>query len=279
MTALKERRIFPVLNPKPLLKGFFTSLDISPALVSRILYRHWLVFAKTWKANIMFNFVEPVLYLWAMGFGLGVYVANIQGYSYLEFIAPGLIASSAMFATCYEATYDSYTRMSFHKIFYAIVSTPASMDDVVMAELIYGALKSVLYGSVFLLVTVLFGLVKSWWVFLMPIPLFIGGLIFSSLSMVWTSMAPNYDAFNYFFTLIITPMFFLAGIFFPVNNLPAGVQAFSWLTPLYHEVEVIRNLFYGQINMATLANFVWLTAAMLLLIRFPLVMVRNRLIQ
>ncbi len=268
-----------MLNPFRLLRGFFKPIDISPSMVSRILYRHWLVYRKTWKANIMFNFVEPVLYLWAMGFGLGVYVTNIQGHSYLDFIAPGLIASSAMFATCYEATYDSYTRMSFHKIFHAIVSTPASMDDVVLGELIYGAFKSVLYGTVFLIVTAFFGLVQSWAVLLLPIPLVITGLVFASLATAWTSMAPSYDAFNYFFTLIITPMFLLSGIFFPVSNLPAAVQVVAWFTPLYHEVEVLRGLVYGQLNSTTLLHFLWLVAVMLLLIKVPLVMVRNRLIQ
>jgi len=226
----------------------------------------------------MFNFVEPVLYLWAMGFGLGIYVTQIEGFSYLEFIAPGLIASSAMFATCYEATYDSYTRMSFHKIFHAIVSTPASMDDVVMGELLYGALKSVLYGSVFLMVTGLFGLINSWWVLLVPIPLFITGLIFSSLAAIWTSMAPGYDAFNYFFTLIITPMFLFSGIFFPVSNLPTVIQFLAWLLPLYHEVEIIRGLVHGNIGPELFLHLGWLMATMVLLLRFPLVMVRNRLI-
>lgn len=266
-------------NPIVLLKGLTRPADISISQVFRILYRHWLVFVKTWRANIMFNFVEPILYLWAMGFGLGVYVTNIQGYSYLEFIAPGLIASSAMFATSYEATYDSYTRMSFHKIFNAIVSTPASMDDVVMAELLYGAFKSVLYGSVFLIVTAFFGLVNSWWVLLIPLPLFLGGLIYASLGMIWTSMAPGYDAFNYFFTLIITPMFLFSGIFFPVDNLPSGVQAVTWLAPLFHGVEIIRSLVHGQIGVNLLIHSAILVIGTLLIIKVPLVMVRNRLIQ
>lgn len=227
----------------------------------------------------MFNFLEPILYLWAMGFGLGVYVEKIQGLSYIDFLAPGLIASSAMFSTAYEMTYGSFTRMSFQKTFHAMVATPVSMDDVVMGEMIYGTFKGVLYGTVFLLVTFLFGLVKSPLALLVPFPLLLMALIFSILSLVWTGLAPNYDSFGYFFTIIITPMFFFSGIFFPVDNLPEAVQFLPWLTPLYHGVVIIRSLVLGSFHPSDLWHLGFLAAMIILLIRVPLVMVKNRLIQ
>lgn len=266
----KVRRFFNEMTTWP---------DLCWPLVFKVFRRNLKVFLKTWKANLMFNFLEPVLYLWAMGFGLGVYVEKIQGLSYLNFLAPGLIASSAMFSTAYEMTYDSFTRMSFQKTFHAMVATPVSMDDVVMGEIIYGTFKGVLYGMVFLLVNLLFGLVKSPLALLVPVPLILMALTFSILSLIWTSLAPNYDSFGYFFTIIISPMFLFSGIFFPVENLPAAVKFLPRLTPLYHAVVAIRGLVLGNFHLSELWHLGLLAALVILLIRVPLVMVKNRLIQ
>ena len=226
----------------------------------------------------MFHFIEPVLYLWAMGFGLGVYVNNVQGLPYIQFLAPGLVASSTMFAVSYEMTYDSFTRMNYHKTFHAMVATPVSMEDVVMGEIIYGTFKGLLYGSVFFTVTLLFGLVKSPWALLLPVPLILLAVTFSVLSLVWTSVAPNYESFGYFFTLFMSPMFLFSGIFFPVESLPAGVRYLAWATPLYHTVEVVRPLILGKINTSILVHLGVLTVFAVLPLRIPLVMIKNRLI-
>lgn len=260
-------------------KELTTLPDLSWPLVARVFLRNLRVFLKTWKANLMFNFLEPVLYLSAMGFGLGVYVNRIHGLPYINFLASGLIASSAMFSTAYEMTYDSFTRMSYQKTFHAMVATPVSMDDVVMGEMIYGTFKGVLYGMVFLLVNLLFGLVKSPLALLVPVPLILMALTFSILSLIWTSVAPNYDSFGYFFTLVVSPMFLFSGIFFPVENLPAAVRFLPWMTPLYHAVEVIRAMVLGNLTSASLVHLGWLAAFAILTIRLPLVMVKRRLIQ
>ena len=262
-----------------LFKGITQKPDLSRVLIMKTVYRNMLVFKKTWLANIMFNFIEPLLYLWAMGFGLGMFVGEINGMPYIEFLAPALIASSAMFSTTYEMTYGSFTRMSHQKIFHGMVATPVSMDDVVFGEIIYGTIKGVLYGCVFFLVVAMFGLVKSPWAFLMPIPLGLMVMAFSILSLIWTSVAPNFDSFNYFFTLLISPMFLFAGVFFPVESLPMGLDVLPWFTPLYHAVEVIRPLLHGEVSLSLLSHIVWLTAFNALTIRLPLIMVQNRLVQ
>jgi len=277
MTGNLEGWILP--KGVSLLKGWAARPDIRWDMVWLVFRRNFLVFLKTWKANIMFNFVEPVMYLWAMGFGLGVYVEQVQGIPYVQYLAPGLIASSAMFATSFEMTYGSFTRMTHQKTFQAMVATPVSMEDVVAGEIMYGCFKSVLYGVVFLLVTGLFGLVKSPWVLLLPLLLALCGLVFSLLAMTWTSLAPDYDSFNYFFTLVITPMFLFSGIFFPLAGLPPLAQKIAWLTPLYHVVEVSRALVLGRLTSGALTHLAWLLVLVALTFRLPLVMVKNRLIQ
>jgi len=257
----------------------FSRPDISWPMVARVFFRNLLLFKKTWKSNLMFNFLEPVFYLWAMGFGLGAYVNQIQGLSYVEFLAPALIASAGMYAAAYEMTYGSYTRMAVQKSFQGIVATPVSMDDVVMAELLYGTFKGLLYGLVFLAVVTLFGLVRSAWTLLVPIPLIMTVMGFAVLSMIWTSLAPGYDSFEYFFTLVITPMFFFSGIFFPIDTLPEGIQLIAWLTPLYHAVAVIRPLILGQVSWQLAGHVGWLLAFLLLTLRLPMAMIKHRLIQ
>jgi len=267
------------MKKQNLLHGFFIKPDLDFGLVCRVFYRNLKVFRKTWKANIMFNFLEPLLYLWAMGFGLGVYVTSINGLTYLDFLAPGLVASSAMFATTYEMTYNSYTRMSKEKIFHGMVVTPVSMDDIILGEIIYGTFKGLLYGIVFFIVVALFGIVQSPLAMLIPVPLVLMAIIFSNLSLIWTSLAPNYDSFGYFFTLLISPMFLFAGIFFPIESLPAGIGLLPWFTPLYHAVETIRPLVLGQGTGAITGHLLWLAIVALATLPFPLVMVKNKLIQ
>lgn len=262
-----------------LLKGINTWPDLSWSLAFKVFLRNLRVFKKTWKANLMFNFIEPVLYLTAMGFGLGVYVSKVHGLPYLDFLAPGLICSSAMFSTSYEMTYDSFTRMNHQKVFQAIVATPASVDDIVMGEILFGTFKGVLYGTVFMFVTLFFGVVKSPLALFVPFFLALLALNLSILSMVWTSIAPNYDSFGYFFTLFISPMFLFSGVFFPVETLPEGVRFLSWFTPLYHTAEVVRPLVLGRVGTGILSHIAWLAAFILLFIRFPLAMVKNRLIK
>lgn len=267
------------IGRKKILRGLSKTPDISWPLVGRVFWRNLLVFKKTWKANLMFNFVEPILYLWAMGFGLGTYVTEIDGLSYLNYLAPALICSSAMFATTYEMSYGSFSRMSHERIFQGMVATPVSMDDVVMGEIFYGTFKGMLYGLVFFLVVFLFGVVRSPWALLIPLPLGLMVMIFSNIALIWTSIAPNYDSFGYFFTLFISPMFLFAGVFFPIDSLPQAIRFLPWMTPLYHAVEVVRPFVLGQVSPAVLPNLLWLAAAALLTLRFPLVMVKNRLIQ
>ncbi len=260
-----------------LLSGFWSVPDVAPYYVWAVFRRHLLVFKKTWLANIMFNFVEPVLYLWAMGFGLGAYVFLGGGQTYTEFIGPALVASSAMFATCYEATYGSFTRMGPQKVFHSMSSTPVSLEDVILAEALYATFKGVLYGAVFLAVVALFGAAKSPWALLVPLPLLLMSAVFANISLIWTSAAPSYDSYNYFFTLFISPMFLFAGVFFPLEGLPPAYRTLAWFTPLYHAVEVVRPLAYGRPSPACFGHLAWLLGAFLVTLRFSLLMLKNRL--
>ncbi|MGB9860347.1 MAG: ABC transporter permease [Moorellaceae bacterium] len=244
----------------------------------KVFWRNFVVFRKTWLSNIMFNFIEPLLYLGAMGLGLGSYIPSIHGMSYVQFLAPGLIASSAMWATASECTYDSFTRMRYQKIYHALVVTPISLDEVVVGEILFGAFKGVLYGTVILLVIFLLGLVNSAWALLIPAVLILCGLVFAELSMIWMGLVPKMDTFSYYFTLLITPMFLFSGIFFPLDSLPYLAQQLAWCIPLFHVVELLRALTLGQVSLRLWSHILWLLAFIAIFFYPPIYLLRRRLL-
>lgn len=259
-----------------LVRDFFRWPDISWGIL-RVFARNMKVFRKTWKASIMFNFLEPLLYLSAMGFGLGAYVSDINGLSYLHYIAPGFVASSAMWAVSYESTYGSYLRLDYQKTYQAIIATPLSIEDVVLGDMLYGAFKSVLYGSVILVVIFSLGLVASPWALLLPLVLFLSGLLFAIMGLTWTGLAKAFDHFNYYFTLILTPMFVYSGVFYPLEGMPDWVREIIWFTPLIHVVNLARGLVLGQVGSHLLVDLAWVVGFIILFINFPIVLIRHRL--
>lgn len=252
-------------------------LDIS-TLCLRVFQRHLTVFARTWKTSVALNFVEPLLYLTALGLGLGAYVRPIEGLSYLHYLAPGLVAASAMFATAYECTYGTFIRFKYQKTFQAMVATPLSMDDVVLGEVLWGTFKSLLYGTIILMVISVLGLVSSAWALLIPVAMVLGGFQFALLSMLWTGLVPNIDSFNYFFSLIITPLFLFSGVFFPLSDLHPALQSLAWVSPLYHVVVLTRSLATGAMNATLVPSVLWLTMVSVLLLPFAVYLMRRLVI-
>jgi lipooligosaccharide transport system permease protein len=230
----------------------------SPAhfAIPRLTYRVWKVwhrnfdvFTKTIKVNFLPSLLEPILYLLAFGFGLGGFIPSIQGQSYIGFIAPALVAISIMNGSFFECTFASFVRMYFQKTFDAIVATPVSVEEVVAGELLWGATRATFNTTIVLAVVAAFGLISSP-LFLLVIPLaFFGGLMFASMAMCFTSVAPNIDFFNFPSFLFLTPMFFLCGTFFPLTSLPLAAQGVALtVLPLTHVVNVIRGLVSGHLE-------------------------------
>jgi lipooligosaccharide transport system permease protein len=243
----------------------------------RVWQRHWLVYTKLYKTSFALNFAEPALYLLAMGFGLGAFVQNIHGQPYVKFIAPGIVASSSVFAAVYECTYGTYIRMTFQKTFDAILATPVGLDDLIAGELIWGATKSVIFGTTIIIVITLFGLVDSPLI-LLTIPfIFLGGLIFAELAVIFSALVPGIDYFSYFYTLFMTPLFLFSGIFFPLDAMPSIVVRLAFFTPLYHLVNICRSLSAGSLSGA-LVSMVCIVVAVLLLSPLPFRFMKKRII-
>jgi lipooligosaccharide transport system permease protein len=249
----------------------------SPRYAASVVNRNTRVFSKLWKGALLPQFLDPLFYLVALGFGLGTYVASINGQDYRDFLAPGLIASAAMWAAAFECTYNVYFRMHETRLYDAILSTPVEVQDVVAGDLTWSAIRSTIYGTVFLIVVAAFGLIHSPWAILLPPLVGLGGLCMSVVAYTFTALIPHIDMYSYFFTLGITPMFLFSGIFFPFDELPGFAEVIAWFTPLYHSVEISREMADGPGPMV-LVHAVWLAAVSVALFVVPVRAVRRRLV-
>lgn len=232
-------------------------MSIARAVQSSVFWGGWRVwqrdrdaFLRGWKVEVGGIAVEPFVILLAMGFGLGAYIEDFDGLTYAEFVAPGILASYAMYHATFDATFGAYLRMETHHIYDAILSTPLEPEDIVMGEVLWGASRSALTGVAVLAAALVFGLVGSPLALLAVPAAFLTGLVFASLSMMLTATVTTIGAMNNFFTLFITPMFFFSGVFFPMDRLPDAVQTLAWALPLTPAAALARGLFAGELSWA-----------------------------
>ncbi len=208
--------------------------------------RNVLVWRKLLGPSLLINFGEPFLYLLGLGYGLGLFIGDMMHMPYLTFLASGILASSAMNIASFEAMFSVYTRMIPQRTYEAILATPLEVSDILAGEMLWCATKAVINGAAILSVATLLGAVQSWtalWV--LPIQ-FVVGLCFAGPALIMTALARGYDFFNYYATLVITPMFVLSGVFYPVSSLPPLLQGIVQFLPLTHAVDLIRPLVAGQ---------------------------------
>jgi lipooligosaccharide transport system permease protein len=222
----------------------------------RLTYRVWTVwrrnldvFMKTWHVNFLPSLIEPILYLLAFGFGLGTFVTEIEGISYMQWIAPGLVAITVMYGAFFECTYGSFVRMYYQRTFDAIIATPINVDEVIAGEVLWGATRATFNAAIVLAVIAAFGLISSP-LFLVILPVaFFGGLLFAALGMSFTALAPNIDFFNYPTFLLITPMFLISNTFIPLATFPSQLQAIALgVLPLTHIADLSRVLIVGRVE-------------------------------
>lgn len=214
----------------------------------RVWQRNRDVFLKQWRSEAPGFVIEPFLVLLAMGVGLGTYVALEGGQEYVDFIAPGIVAGYGMFSATFECTYGSFVRMKVQKTYDAIIATPLNIEDVAAGEVFWGATRALLTSCFILAVAASFGLVHSpWAVLVVPLSL-LSGIMFASIALFFTSLAPSIYSFNYYFTLFMTPMFFFSGVFFPLDSFPPLVQHLSWIAPLTPVANLARALMGGDLS-------------------------------
>lgn len=210
--------------------------------------RNFLVWKKLAIPSLVGNIAEPLITLVAFGFGVGALVGTVDGVPYIQFLASGAICMSVMMAASFEALYSAFSRMHVQKTWDAIRVTPTSLDDVLLGELVWAATKSVFSGVAILAVIVALGISREWTLLLALPLLLLTGLVFSAIGLIVNAKARGYDFFTYYFTLVLTPMTFLSGVYFPLTSLPVPLQWLAQVLPLHAAVELVRPLFFGQFD-------------------------------
>lgn len=242
-----------------------------------IWYRHYLVWKKMAIPSILGHLADPLIYMLGLGLGLSSLIPEMGGTSYILFLAAGTLCYSTMNSATFEALYSGFSRMHHQRTWDAILNTPITLDDIVISEILWAATKSLMSGVAVLLVIWIMGMshtLLSLWT--IPLAMLVG-LCFAAVGLIMTALAPSYDFFMYYFTLVITPMMMLSGVFFPVDQLPVLLQNISAILPLAHAIDLVRPLLNGFIPSNILLHLAVIVAYTLLGFYLSLVLFRNRL--
>jgi len=257
----------------------FAALPSSATHWVAVWRRNYLVWRKLALASMFGNLADPMIYLFGLGFGLGLMVGHVDGVSYIAFLAAGTASSSVMMSASFEAMYSGFSRMHVQRTWEAIMHTPLSLGDIVLGEIAWAASKSVLSGVAIMLVAGALGY-ASFPSMLIALPVIVlAGLAFASTAMIVTALAPSYDFFMFYQTLVLTPMLLLSGVFFPITQLPAAARHITLLLPLAHAVALIRPAMLGRpLDHATL-HLVVLAAYVVVPFAIASVLFRRRLMR
>lgn len=210
-------------------------------------WRHFLVWQKTIWSSLTLQMVNPVLYLFAFGFGLGAVISNMGGLDYLAFVVPGMMAYSLMFTTSFEATISAYSRLTMQQTWSAILATPVSLFELLMGEAAWGIAKGLFSAFGVVVVGYVWGGIDSLLGALLSfVVLAIAGFTFAACGLAATAHARNWEFISYFMTFWVTPNFIFSGVFFSIDRFPNYVEALSWLLPTTHLIAIVRPLTAGQ---------------------------------
>lgn len=240
--------------------------------------RNAAMYRRTWTFTILPNFFEPVLYLAAIGIGVGAYVRTMAGVSYSEFLAPGLVCVAAMNGASFEVTYNVYVRLSFEKMYDAMLTTPVEPEDVLAGEVLWAVTRAMIYGGCFYLVVVAFGLapLPSSLLALPVIPLC--GLLFAAVGIAFCLRIAAIDLFSFYFTLFLTPVFLFSDVFFPLQERLSGLWLYlAEVLPLLHPVRMARAAFRSEWHWILLWDAAYIVVASWVCLAYARRMVRRRL--
>ncbi len=219
---------------------------IEPAAVTGVMSREMANYRTIWKAMTFSSVLEPFVYLLAFGVGLGATIVDrVDGLEYVEFVGTGMVATAVIFSSALPAMYGTFIKERFQRTYDAILAAPVDVEELVTAEVLWIAMRAAVYGCFPLIVAIGFGLAPAAGMLLVPIFCFITAFGFASFGVATAASVGKIDQFNYVTTLLVTPLFLVAGTFFPIDELPEGAQAVANLNPLYHLVELVRHAAFG----------------------------------
>jgi lipooligosaccharide transport system permease protein len=243
-----------------------------------VLVREVVNYSSYWRSSTFSSTVEPTIYLLAFGFGFGSLVSTIGGYDYVDFVGTGTVATAVLFSSAFPAMFGTFVKYAFQRTYDAILAAPVDTEELVTAEALWIATRAGVYGCVPMIVAIFFGLDPSWGMLTVPLIAFLAGYGWAGFGIAVAGFAKSIENFNYVVSAVITPLFLLAGTFFPLSGLPDWAQVLAQLNPLYHCVQLVRHAVFGFEGWIDLYHVAVIVAFGLLMWRIAIFAMERKLI-
>ncbi len=251
---------------------------LEPAALAGVMYRDVAIFSRYWKATTFSSVVQPTIYLLAFGLGLKA-ITHLPGQvTYQQYVATGVVATAVLFSSAFPGMFNTFIRWQFQRTYDAILAAPVDVEELITAEVLWISLRAGVYGMAPLIVGFFFGLEPTLGMLLVPLIGFVTGFGFACFGVTVAAVAKTIDNFNYITSAVLTPMFLVAGTFFPVSNLPAGIRTLAEINPLYHCVQLVRHASIGGLGPGDIGHAAVLLGFALLMWRVAIAQLGRRLI-
>jgi lipooligosaccharide transport system permease protein len=243
-----------------------------------VLVREVVNFSSYWRSSTFSSTVEPTIYLLAFGFGFGSLVSRVAGYRYVEFVGTGTVATAVLFSSAFPAMFGTFVKYKFQRTYDAILAAPVDTEELVTAEALWIASRAGVYGCVPMIVAIFFGLHPSWGMLTVPLIAWLAGFGWACFGIMIAGFASSFENFNYVVSAVLTPLFLVAGTFFPLNRLPRWAQVLGEVNPLHHCVQLVRDAVFMNQSWIDLLRVGYLVVFALILWRIAIHAMERKLI-
>jgi lipooligosaccharide transport system permease protein len=251
---------------------------LEPAALRGVMVREVVNYSSFWRSSTFSSTVDPTIYLLAFGFGFGSLVSTVAGYDYIEFVGTGIVATTVLFSGAFPAMYSTFVKYEFQHTYDAILAAPVDTEELVTGEALWIAARTGTYGCVPMLVAVAFGLDPSWGMLLVPLIAALAGLGWAFFGIFIAAKSKAIESFSYWQSGLLTPMFLVAGTFFPLDELPTWAEVVGNLNPLFHCVELVRHAVFGVEGWEDVGHLAFLIGFALLAWRVAIRFMERKLI-
>ena len=248
-----------------------------PALAG-VLVREVINFSSYWRSTTFSSTVEPTIYLLAFGFGFGSLVSNVAGFRYVDFVGTGTVATAVLFASAFPGMFSSFVKYQYQHTYDAILAAPVDTEELVTAEALWIAIRAGTYGCTPMLVAMAFGLDPSWGMLVVPLIGFLAGFGWAGFGIAVAAHMKSIENFSYVISAVLTPLFLVAGTFFPLGQLPDWARVLAHLNPLYHLVELVRHAVFGFDPVSDLGHLAVIVAFGLVMWRLAIAGMTKKLV-
>jgi lipooligosaccharide transport system permease protein len=251
---------------------------LEPAALRGVLVREIVNYSSFWRSSTFSSTIDPTIYLLAFGFGFGSLVSKVGGHDYIEFVGTGIVATTVLFSGAFPAMYGTFVKYQFQHTYDAILAAPVDTEELVTGEALWIAARTGVYGCFPMIVAIFFGLDPAWGMLLVPFIAALAGFGWASCGIFIAAKAKSIESFSYWQSGLLTPMFLVAGTFFPLDQLPTWAQVLGNLNPLYHCVQLVRDAVFGFQGWKDIGHLAFLVGFALLMWRLAVRYMERRLV-